>query len=269
MWDAVQCLDDCELTEFLSRVHPSNVDRDTLVRAYSLVDHCPEWEEPSGLDTSPTIDGKPSELAMSVAFALHLAVAERHAAACLVFQHQPRRGFLPVQGGPGEAAVYFFDRAALIPPFWRSVYAFENVPERDFFTVAVEAFPNLVMHESLSFGRFEGAYRDVRDRVVQILGTLCDEFAPAYKQCKGITHDVQAALGSHGLDVSPESPRTRSSAALMGLRDVSHVGALYRCEWHAKIEPHRNRIHFAGPVEALDGKILIGVFAKHLDTGGR
>jgi hypothetical protein len=51
----------------------------------------------------------------------------------------------------------------------------------------------------------------------------------------------------------------------MRQRDVNHEGQVIRCEWHSKLEPHRNRIHFAFD-DTLGGKILIGIFVDHLDT---
>ncbi|HWS32165.1 MAG TPA: hypothetical protein VN408_05410, partial [Actinoplanes sp.] len=79
----------------------------------------------------------------------------------------------------------------------------------------------------------------------------------------GISHEVQAALGRHHFDVSMESVKTRSSEKLMRLRDVTVGDTTYRCEWHIKIERHRNRIHFwVGPRDT----IVVGLFVQHLAT---
>lgn len=74
-------------------------------------------------------------------------------------------------------------------------------------------------------------------------------------ECKGMPAAIAAAMGSLGVDVSPESPKTRTSEKLMSKRDVDYDGKVFRCEWHAKVERHRNRVHFALPHEALDGRI--------------
>jgi hypothetical protein len=47
-------------------------------------------------------------------------------------------------------------------------------------------------------------------------------------------------------------------------RVVTYRGEQFECEWHAKLERHRNRIHFSTPGDELDGKILICKFAVHL-----
>lgn len=45
--------------------------------------------------------------------------------------------------------------------------------------------------------------------------------------------------------------------------DVEFEGETIRCEWHTKIELHRNRIYFAFG-DFLPGKILIGIFTHHV-----
>ncbi|OEV31786.1 hypothetical protein AN219_02990, partial [Streptomyces nanshensis] len=59
---------------------------------------------------------------------------------------------------------------------------------------------------------------------------------------------------------------TRAKEKVMRQRDVEHGGETYRCEWHAKQHPARNRVHFTLPEQQLDGRILIGIFVDHLDT---
>ncbi|MGH3693297.1 MAG: hypothetical protein ACRDRX_04730 [Pseudonocardiaceae bacterium] len=52
----------------------------------------------------------------------------------------------------------------------------------------------------------------------------------------------------------------------MRKRYVAYEGSRYCCEWHAKIERHRNRIHFTLPAAGPAGRILIGIFTEHLDV---
>lgn len=265
MWDGVECLDDCELWQFLCRERDSTVDRDTLLLTYSLLSQCPEWAAGSEVETSVAVaDANPS-MALSVAYALDKALAG-YGVACLVFGGSMRRGLLPVRGTRGEAALFFFADSAALPTFWRHLYAFENVAERDFFTLGILAFPDLAFHPDLSFRGFEGTYGDLRERVVGILGAICDYFAEEYRRCHGLPNEIQASFGRYHVDLSPESPNTRGSEQLMRQRRRDYAGKTFTCEWHAKLEPHRNRIHFAAPDPAIDGKILIGIFVKHLDT---
>ena len=171
-----------------------------------------------------------------------------------------------MRGACETAEVYFFADTAGLAPFWRHLFEFEDVSERDFFALCGLAFPRLVMHPDLSFAKFEGAYRDLRTRVVRALGGICDHFAEACRRCHGLPREIQAEMGSHHVELSPESPNTRSSERLMQLRRRDYAGQTFICEWHAKIEPHRNRIHFALPAPELGGKILVGIFVDHLPT---
>jgi len=101
---------------------------------------------------------------------------------------------------------------------------------------------------------------------VALIGVINDHFVAEYRRCNGIPYDVQAALGKYHCDLSPESPKTRSSPKLMRQREVSFNGRTYRCEWHAKLEPNRNRIHFAMMDDQFAEMVLIGIFVEHLDT---
>lgn len=265
MWDGVECLDGCELYQFLSREHGSTVDRDTLLMTYSMLSRCPEWEPLYDVATSVAIDGAEPAMALSVAYALSNAHAQR-GTACIVFWGVAPSGFRKVTDGIGSADIFFFTSLDALPEFWRHLFAFEDVPEDHFFTLAALAFPRLILHEDLTFGRFDGGYRDLRDRVVTILAALCDHFADEYQRRHGLPNEVQSAMGKHKVELSPESPNTRRSDKLMRQREKQYGDHHFTCEWHAKLERHRNRIHFAAPAEVIGGKILIGIFVDHLDT---
>ena len=101
----------------------------------------------------------------------------------------------------------------------------------------------------------------LRDDVVHHLSALNDDFDTAFQGDTGRTGSNSARIG---IDVSIEG-KTRSSDRLMAQRDVEAFGRTVRCEWHSKIEPHRNRIHFC-PVIDEQRRILVGIFANHLDT---
>ncbi|WP_322753985.1 hypothetical protein [Frankia sp. Cas3] len=268
MWEAVRCLDECEVYQFLCREYPSEVDRDTLVLAYSQLSRCPEWDDEAipNVDATVSIDGSDPIMALSVAYASFM-IMSGFGVACALFPGSiRRRGTLAVRGDHGESQVFFFCDPAKLPEFWRRLFALENVPEGKFFELGRRAFPDLVFHPSLSFNRFEGSYSVLRDRVVAVLAALNDRFVDEYSGCKGKPNEIQAAMGRYRLELSPESPKTRGSDRLMRQREVIYEGNTLRCEWHAKLERHRNRIHFSEPSEHLAGRILIGIFVSHLDT---
>ncbi|MGH3831485.1 MAG: hypothetical protein ACRDRS_13745 [Pseudonocardiaceae bacterium] len=169
-------------------------------------------------------------------------------------------------GKAGAAEVLFVAETSEVHRVWQSVFALEDIPEREFFTVAAFAWPALVFHPDLKFRKFTGSYTAVRDRVVRILCALNNHFPRVITDHQGLPRSVAAAMGQYQVDLSPESPNTRASEALMRQRDVMYDGSRYRCEWHAKIERNRNRIHFTLPAAGPAGRILIGIFTEHLDV---
>jgi hypothetical protein len=276
LWDSVECIDGSLICDFIYQPARSSVSRDTLRLLGLQLDRCPTWNEgehgflhsleavelrPAGGDT-PAPD-LPVRLEPAFSVGIVLSPERDRPMACLVFGGCRRRG---LWSAAGDRHAYFFAKTSELPGFWRSLYALEQVTEPDFLQLADHAFPDLLLHPGLSFGRFDGRYRDLRDRVVAILGVLNDYFAAAMTAHSGLPHKVKAALGQYGLDLSPESPNTRGSSRLMALREVTLDGRVYRCEWHAKLEPHRNRIHFSHPSRELGGRIVVGIFVDHLPT---
>ncbi|WP_328440600.1 hypothetical protein OHA71_32950 [Streptomyces sp. NBC_00444] len=271
-WIEVECADGRELYDVLYEGEAPRVGRDARLRMVRLMDRCPSWDtDLPGLPDQVEVGGVVQELAWSVGYAWW-RTRQRHHVACLVFASGDRRGWQQVSaadganGEPVTEEVFFLAEASPFSEFWRSLFARENVAEPDFFDRAREAFPELVFADSLSFRKFDGTYTEMRDWVVRVLAVVHDHFADALVTHSGQPSDVQAELGRFGLDLSPESPNTRSKPRIMKQRDVKYDGETYRCEWHGKKERHRNRIHFSLPDPRLDGRILIGIFVDHLDT---
>ncbi len=265
MIEFVTCVDGLELYEYLAGAYGEGIDRDTKNRFFGLMSKCPDWDDsiPSGTDVA--LDGAEPVMALSVSFALALAL-KRHGVGCLVFGPCARRGFVTASSELGQAEIFFFAAASELTAFWRSLYELEDTAEGDFFVLASRAFPDLILHRDLSFRRFDGIYQNLRSPVVRHLSVLNDHFIEAYKEANGIAREVESLLAPLGCpDISPESPNTHRNQHAMRTRDVQHGEEFIRCEWHTKIEPHRNRIHFAfggsfGP------KVFVGIFADHLPT---
>lgn len=244
------------------------IDRDERIRLVRLLDRCQYWDElwgdvPAG--TAVTVAGNLLELGFSVGFAA-LRARSGHNVACVVGPLSPNRGFIDVHLDAMAVEVFFFAETRELPQFWRALFHREDVGEAGFFALAESAFDQLVFAPELAFRRFDGSYSDVRDRVVTILSAINDNFVAAHAEGKGIAHHVQARLGSFGVDISPESPNTRGSAALLKHRVVVVDDQAYLCDWHAKLERHRNRIHFSLPDPRVGDRIVVGVFAAHLPT---
>jgi hypothetical protein len=265
MLEGFACADGYELFDYLMSEPGKLIDRDTKNRFLGLIGKCPEWIHPSLQELDIAISDSEPVMALSAAFAL-ASVRDGQGVACLIFGACPRRGFVGVTSASGRAEVFFFASIHTIKDFWRSLYELEAIPEAEFFTLAGRAFPDLIFNPDLSFRRFEGTYQELIPEVIKHLSVLNDDFLSAYHAGNGIPHNVEAtlaAVGCHG--ISPESPNTHRNERVMRQRDVSYEGRTIRCEWHTKIEPHRNRIHFAFG-DAFERNLFIGIFVDHLDT---
>jgi hypothetical protein len=265
----VVCREGLVLHDLLFDPERSPLGRDERTRLMQALARLPHWDEdsPSGVPLEVSVEGTPElTFAPTVGYAL-LAATQRFSVACAVLPLAASAGLRKVRGEGGEGGegeVFFFSSAAALPDFWRATVTLEKPPEKEFFRRAVDAFPNLVLHPGLSFNSFDGSYQDLREQVLAVLTAINDGFAPVWDEVNGQPREVQVRMGSRGVDMSPESVKTRGSHKHMAMRDVVHNGVRFRCEWHAKLERHRNRIHFSLPDEALGNRILIGLFVDHL-----
>lgn len=271
-WIETECVEGRELYDVLYEGETPRVGRDARLRMIHLMDRCPTWDtDLPGLPDGVEMGGSVQELAWSVGYSWWHA-RHGHHVACLAFASRDFGGWQTVRATDaaiGETVpedVFFLVGNSPPTEFWRALFTLEDVGEPDFFDHAREAFPQLLFADSLSFRKFDGTYAEMRDWVVRVLSVVHDHFADALVAHSGQPHDIQAALGRFGLDLSPESPNTRSKPGIMKQRDVEYDGESYRCEWHGKKERHRNRVHFSLPQPRLGGRILIGIFVDHLDT---
>lgn len=272
-WTETECAPGRELYDVLYEGGAPRAGRDARLRMVRMMDRCLPWDaDTAGLPDEVELGEIPQPVfALSIGYAW-LHATRGHHVGCLVFPTADRGGWQPVvvrtapMSPEVKKDVYFLTGTSSLSGFWRELFSREDIDERCFFERAREAFPGLVFADSLSFRKFDGTYGEMRDWVVRVLSVVHDHFTDALAKHAGKPADVKAELGHHGLNLSPESPNTRSKPKIMKQRDVRHDDEDYRCEWHAKKERHRNRIHFSLPEQRLDGRILIGVFVDHLGT---
>lgn len=175
---------------------------------------------------------------------------------------------IPVDLSAIEGIYRVSDRATLLR-FYRKVFAFENTTEDAFWNMAEVAFPQLWFHrERTKFNQFKQPYAVTRSMVVKHLAAINDDFRSVATTCKSNPDCIDRHFsGVHTVNISPESPKTHSNTAAMRQRVVRIRAIDYTCEWHSKLSPTTDRIHFcAGENAELGGRILIGIFAEHLDT---
>ena len=257
-WGAVECLVGNDFAETM--VNCQVLDHEQSMRLLFLLDRCVTLSRP--VDSEVTVDGI-HRVGEGIAWARDQAILRNRIAAVTTphrFTAGVHRVCKPSQ--PPAEDVYFAVSTEDHPGFFRLLYEWEDVSESEFFERAKLAFPRLVFAADISFGKFQGAYRTLRSKVIDHLGRINDGFPEFYAAQRGMPNEISSRLG---IEVSIEG-NTRNSESLMRLRDVEFRGQMYRCEWHSKIEPHRNRIHFCVIDGVAGTEILIGIFHQHLRT---
>lgn len=261
-WGAVECLGGSDVAGILACYQV--LDRDLSFRLLTLLDRCEAWNlsVSVGVDSGVIVDGSPCN-GEGIAWAREQVIQKKWTAVVST-PHRFLAGVHSVDQPSRSLAVdvYFAVSAEDHPGFFRLLYELDDVPESEFLERAKLALPRLVFAANISFRNFRGAYRTLRPKVVCHLGRINDSFPEVLAAENGMPDTMSSRLG---IDVSIEG-NTRGSPRLMRQRNVEFCGQEYRCEWHSKIERHRNRIHFCVIDDRAETKILIGIFTEHLRT---
>jgi hypothetical protein len=261
-WGAIPCWGGDDLAMVLTG---DRVDRDVGALLLGLLDKCTDIDDAAeSVNPEVTVAGTGAE-SYGIALAhkgqtLNPAIA----LAVVTLAHRCRSGILQVDSGGSCGDVAFVTDVSDERWLWRLMFEVEDAPEAKFFDVARRAFPRLWFAPTLTFSGFDGGYPELRPKVVHHLSCLDDGWTEIYEEENGNSERITPRLG---IDVSRESGKTRTSATLMRARDVEFDEMTYRCEWHSKIERHRNRIHFHPASDGLS-RPLIGIFCNHLPTEG-
>lgn len=258
-FDLVETAPGVPLHELLTS---SVLSHDCRLRAYGLLDMCGRFDSEITFAIDPTVEVDGFAVESFALATIGAAYREGRAVGALALFPVGGPGAVELLDSVGRCRIFIVVHDLDRCNFYRSVFAVENVQESEFFTWALLAFPRLRFADGLTFRRFSGAYQDLRHLVVVHLSALNDRFTAAFIRHHGMSDGVAAEVG---VSLSIEGS-TRKSEHLMALRDALYRGTRYRCEWHSKLEPHRNRIHFFPGDDGTDGCVLVGIFVEHLPT---
>jgi hypothetical protein len=245
----------------------SNIDRDVRLLFGGRLDKVRCWDDDGSLNPPSSIrcDGRDLSLAPGIGLCL-LAEKQRYGVACLTTDQANRRGAREVTAMTDalKGTVNFLVDPRDGPAFWRSTVELEDLDVTGLASLSPLAFPKLRFAPTTwsQVSTFDGAFRDLRGQFQRDLSGLNDHASDVWANHVEPSRIV-AEMGSRaGVDCSRDSPNTHRNAAAMAERRVDFEGRAITCEWHTKLEPHRNRIHFA----VIDGEVFVGIFAAHLTT---
>lgn len=153
----------------------------------------------------------------------------------------------------------------------RKLYLVAKIPVDLFPHYCACMFDNLYFHASPAEIKAMGLrYDDVVGQVIKHFSYLNDLAMADFEACTQ-PHDIIQRAGAHGVEISPESPRTRRNRRAMTERDITIDDETLCCEWHTKFEPRQGRIHFyarrdrSERIKARTGeKVIVGIITDHL-----
>lgn len=241
-----------------------SIDRDIRNEMWSRLDKIPAYEEsPSSLDFE--IDGSCITMAPSIGVCLSSARNGRELA-CLTTDQARRSGLCEVTSidclTSGE--VHFLVEESHGREFWRRLLRQSPALVTEFTEYGWLFYPNLVFAEDVwsQLNRFKGPQLLVWSILLDNLAGLDDYALPIWtEQVESSQRQKQMRIRA-GVNCSPESPNTHANPTAMRKRTVEFDNVQIVCEWHAKLEPQRNRVHFA----VSGGRVYIGLFVDHLPT---
>lgn len=267
------------------------IDHDLRMALQQALNRCVAWDDHFAPTPATSVVVNGVECVAATIALVCSRVSEGKGSACLTLgvRHDRSQRAL-VQIGSSAHDVHFVSTAAQVPAFYRSLFELEDMQADAYMMNAVDAFPDLAFVPGLAsqMSRFSTRFREVRVIVSAHLTALNDCFHEIYRRHHGNPSETSREFSSTcSVDASPEGPRTHANRSAMKERDVVIdqvfvgrrsflVGMTVTCEWHTKIKPMTDRIHFHPGLGGGDGdtnrntekpaqgKLIIGKFAAHL-----
>lgn len=167
--------------------------------------------------------------------------------------------------------------------FWRAAIDLEGDDEASLERISPHAFPDLHFIDGVWQGmqRLAGGYLSLRGEIKRYLGVLddygawvftCSPPALSPNETGGdattggspTNQVIERRFLGFNLSIAPEKPNVYANAVCRRARVVTIGAKEIYCEWHAKLEPHRNRMHIHAPIPESRNRVVIAIFNEHL-----
>lgn len=209
----------------------------------------------------------------------HHCVRGGHTVACITLG---QGGIFATSTHAGNAQLHFVRDERDRKAFWRKRVEMERGDLTVLNQISRHAYPNIHFVDGVLYNldRLSGGYLAVKSKVLQILSQL-DDWGQWVFECRppaispgeeSLDHPkvapsnqlIEKRFAGLGILVSPEKPNVRLNGRCRRAREVALGSTTLYCEWHVKIEPHRNRIHFHKPIAESDNKLVVAIIHEHL-----
>ena len=192
-----------------------------------------------------------------------------------------RQGLHQTLSSKGEAVLHWIQTEFSHRNFWRTLIAGAR-DETALESLAAHAYPDLHFHTRVWNGikKLGGGYLAIRPEINRYLSVLDEHgywaltFPPPSLDPSDKTIDDKDATPTNqvlerrfrglNLVMAPEKPNVYADADCRLAREIRIGEKTLYCEWHGKLEPHRNRIHIYKPIPESNNKVIIAIIDEHL-----
>jgi hypothetical protein len=247
---------------------PVHLSHEVLERAAATFGSMAKWYEvdspsPSCLDVS--VDGGPIETTASIAWAHEQAVKGGLAStACICASSGVRRsGAVAVDADGRTENVWFLKATGDIEGYFRWLIAEHATHPDEIAALAPMAFRQLDFVEKCFNGvaKMSKNCHLIAPNIAHHLAILSDEGRRIFS---GPWDRAPQEFGTFGVDISDENGGTKQNSEAKEERRRVFEGEELIFWWHTKIERHQDRIHiYPNRAHGL-GRIVVGIFCKHL-----
>jgi hypothetical protein len=236
-----------------------------------------EWPE-GFVDTFVSVNGAVPSENPDIAW-VHCCVLAGTPAACFALGGSR---IATTATGAGSADLHFVADEAGRRKFWRKVVLLQGDNLESLLRYSQHAYPNLHFVDGTlqHADQLAGGYLGSRQKLQQALAVLDDwgcwvftwpppsitanEGPPPDATARPNNQLVRQRLSGFGIDASLENANVQAHRASREARETVIGSRTLYCEWHVKLEPHRNRIHFHAPIPESGEKVVIGMIHEHL-----
>lgn len=244
------------------------IPREIQERVAAIFGRLGRWE---GSGSNPTdydvqVAGGNAEFAPSVAWAHARTKACRaDAVACVVFPLGRPDGCFDVAVNGCKVELWFIGSEARYREFFRWLIEATTASPDGMEKFSRSAFPELAFVEGVFSGikKMSKGYGELAKPIVHHLSALSDNGRRIFL---GPWKNAPREFGALGVVISPENGKTKSNSTAKAERTINVEGEDFIFWWHTKLEPDRDRIHIYPDRVAQNGKILVGIFCRHLTT---
>ncbi|WP_395061142.1 hypothetical protein [Paraburkholderia silvatlantica] len=234
-------------------------------RIASIFGRLQKWQDlslPAHLDVR--VGTGPEEFAPSIAWVHAQSVDEPLGLpACLSFQPVRVEGCLPVAVDNRVRDIWFVSSRQSYNGYFRTLIEQFSSSPQEMESLSHSAFPDLDFRDECFGGvkDMSKPYRELAKPLVHHLSILCDHGARIFA---GPRERIAAEFGAFGVDISNENGNTKADSEALKERTKKVNGENIEFLWHTKLERHCDRIHLSANGVQGGGKLMIGIFCRHL-----